>query len=60
MLPIFFFVVNVLLIIIGLLYEPVETGMGLILVLSGIPLYVIGVAWENKPNSFKRKMSECR
>ena len=57
-LPIIFFVVNVFLIILGLVYEPVETGFGLLMVLSGIPFYIIGVAWTNKPASFNRKMSK--
>ena len=56
--PIIFFIVNVFLIILGLIYEPVETGFGLLMVLSGIPFYVIGVAWTDKPVAFKRRMSK--
>lgn len=31
---------------------PYDTGMGLVIVCSGIPVYIIGVMWKKKPKAF--------
>lgn len=52
--PVFFLIIVVFLLIFPLMEEPVETGIGLLIVLSGIPVYLLGVAWKKKPKSFQR------
>ena len=34
--------------------KPFEVIMGVLITLSGIPAYLIGVAWKNKPESFQK------
>lgn len=58
--PIFFLLVTVYLVIAPAFEKPSETLMGVIVVLSGVPVYLIGVAWTSKPKSFLRAYSEFR
>lgn len=39
--------------------EPVQTGIGLLMILTSIPIYLVFVAWKNKPKWFQNGMSEC-
>ncbi len=51
-----FMVVVTFLLIVPLYAAPYDTGMGLLCVVSGIPVYLIGVAWKNKPKVFNDYM----
>ena len=35
-------------------------GMGCLIIITGIPVYVICVKWKNKPKSFTRSICMCR
>ncbi|XP_047496453.1 large neutral amino acids transporter small subunit 1-like [Penaeus chinensis] len=48
-LPITFLACCVYLVVVPMVTEPRSTGMGIIMTLSGIPVYVAGVLWKNKP-----------
>ncbi len=50
--PITFLVCCIFLLIIPLYAAPTDTGMGLAIVCSGVPVYLIGVAWKGKPKIF--------
>lgn len=52
--PITFLCAVVFLLIIPLYAAPEDTGMGMLIVLSGLPVYVIAVKWKNKPKSINR------
>lgn len=56
--PILFFCVNTFLLVLGLVFSPKDTGMGLLLLLSGIPFYIFGVVWKKKPMFFRQKMRQ--
>ncbi len=49
-------IVVVFLLIVPLYAAPYDTGMGLLCVVSGIPVYIICVAWKNKPKVFNDYM----
>lgn len=51
--PIFYFIICVFLIITPLTSSPMECLMGLIMIATGIPIYMLGVMWERKPQGFR-------
>ena len=56
--PILFIVVTVFLIIMPLFNSPFEWLMGVIVTLTGIPVYIVGVAWKRKPKVFTNFVSK--
>jgi len=54
--PIVFGLACVFLLVASLFAAPRDTGMGCLITLTGIPVYLIGVAWKNKPKAFNRLM----
>ncbi|KAL5021429.1 hypothetical protein ScPMuIL_000584 [Solemya velum] len=50
--PIIFLCAVVFLLCVPLYAAPKDTGMGVLIVLSGLPVYVIGVKWKSKPKAF--------
>ncbi|XP_033638823.1 large neutral amino acids transporter small subunit 1-like [Asterias rubens] len=48
-LPVLFVFVCVFLVVFGAIGQPVDTLIGFAISLSGIPIYFIGIYWENKP-----------
>ncbi|XP_052817176.1 large neutral amino acids transporter small subunit 2-like [Mya arenaria] len=49
--PITFLIAVIFLLIVPLFAAPTDTGMGLLFVLSGLPVYVVGVRWTHKPKA---------
>ena len=47
-----FLIAVIFLLIVPLFAAPKDTGMGLLLVLTGLPVYLIGVCWKSKPRAF--------
>ncbi|KAK9979114.1 hypothetical protein ABG768_012559 [Culter alburnus] len=50
--PVIFLIFWAFLLIFSLYSEPLVCGIGLAIMLSGVPVYLCGVYWENKPKSF--------
>ncbi|XP_001655456.2 Y+L amino acid transporter 2 [Aedes aegypti] len=51
--PTLFVIICAFLIVVPCYVAPYEVGMGVLLTLAGIPVYYVGVAWKNKPESFE-------
>ncbi|XP_012934927.1 Y+L amino acid transporter 2-like [Aplysia californica] len=54
--PIIYTIVTIYLVILPLYASPTETGIGLLIICTGIPVYIIFVAWTSKPKIFDRYM----
>ncbi|KAH9499797.1 Large neutral amino acids transporter small subunit 2 [Bulinus truncatus] len=54
--PFFFLLTVLFLLIVPLMAAPYDTGMGVLIVCSGIPVYVLGVMWKKKPTVFQNFM----
>ncbi|KAL4657198.1 large neutral amino acids transporter small subunit 2 [Arapaima gigas] len=50
--PVIYLLFWAFLLIFSLYSEPVVCGIGLAIMFSGVPVYLLGVRWENKPRRF--------
>lgn len=57
--PIVFVFICAFLVILPIFDKPFDTGMGILITLSGIPAYLIGVKWTEKPKWFNRYLCNC-
>lgn len=46
------------LLVFSLWSEPVVCGIGLAIMLTGVPVYFLGVYWQHKPKCFNNFISE--
>ncbi|XP_076322301.1 large neutral amino acids transporter small subunit 2-like isoform X1 [Tachypleus tridentatus] len=53
-LPVLFLVICAFLVFLPFYVNPWDTGIGAIIMLSGIPVYFLTIYWENKPKFYKR------
>jgi len=56
--PILFIAASVFLVIFPLVQDPVNSGIGILMILSGIPVYWVAVAWKDKPKSFIQEVNK--
>lgn len=56
-LPIIFFIICAFLVTLPCYVRPWEVGVGLVIIFSGIPVYMVFIHWENKP-LWLEKMSD--
>jgi solute carrier family 7 (L-type amino acid transporter), member 5 len=50
--PYLFLIAIACLVVIPAITQPVDTAIGLAILLSGIPVYYVCVRWKNKPKSY--------
>ncbi|XP_017300474.1 Y+L amino acid transporter 2 [Diaphorina citri] len=55
--PISFVLICVFLVVTPILEAPREVGMAVLITLSGVPVYLIGVKWRDKPEAFTRSFN---
>lgn len=58
-LPIFLLLVSIVILALTIYQKPKESGLGLLLIALGAPLYLIFVYWENKPKPVKNLILKC-
>lgn len=56
--PITFFIISAFLIVVPCYAEPYQVGMGVLITVAGIPVYLFGVVWQNKPTSVQNSIGE--
>lgn len=57
-LPLTFLAVCLFLVTFPFYVSPWETGMGIAITLSGIPVYALTIFWENKPKFYRKAISK--
>lgn len=57
--PIIYLLASLFVTIVPMYASPVETGYGVLMILSSVPVYFVCVAWKNKPKWFRHGMREC-
>lgn len=50
--PIFYLLATVFVTAVPMVASPVETGFGLLMILSSVPVYYVFILWKNKPMWF--------
>jgi len=53
LLPIFFLLIMAFLVLFPLFYNAVECLVGLAIIATGLPVYLLMVAWNNKPLAYQ-------
>jgi len=54
LIPLLFLVICTFLVFLPIYVRPFEVGMGIAITATGIPAYLIGVAWKGKPDGLKK------
>lgn len=60
--PVLFILICAFLIIVPCYVAPMEVGLGILITLTGIPFYYVGVAWKDKPKKFRewnQRITRC-
>lgn len=52
--PIVFFLLSAFLMVVPCYVAPYEVGMGVLITITGIPVYWFGVVWKDKPKPVQR------
>lgn len=52
--PVLYLIATVFVTAVPMAVTPVETGIGILMILSSIPVYVICIMWKEKPKWFVR------
>lgn len=51
--PIIYTLATIFITIVPMVASPIETGIGIAIILTGVPVYFIFVYWKNKPTIIK-------
>ncbi|XP_054730586.1 Y+L amino acid transporter 2 [Anastrepha obliqua] len=54
--PIIYLLATIFVTVVPMYASPVETGYGILMILSSIPVYLVFIAWKNKPIWFQKTM----
>lgn len=56
--PILYLLATAFVTIVPMIASPRETGVGLLMILTSVPVYFIFIAWQSKPKAFQKTMGE--
>lgn len=56
--PIVYLLASLFVTIVPMIASPVETGYGVLMILTAVPVYAVCIAWKSKPKWFQRGMGE--
>lgn len=56
--PIVYLIATAFVTVVPMIASPVETGYGILMILTSIPVYLIFIAWKNKPKWFQHAMGK--
>lgn len=56
--PILYLIFSLLLIVLPIYTSPIETSMGILILLSGLPVYYLTARWEQKPVLYQRAIDK--
>merc|ERR1712156_818476 len=56
--PILYTIATIFITIVPMVASPVETGIGIAIILTGVPVYFIFVYWKNKPQFIKSLLAK--
>lgn len=56
--PVLYLIATAFVVIVPMIASPIETGYGLLMILTSIPVYFVMIAWKSKPKAFQRAMGE--
>lgn len=56
--PIVYLLATIFVTVVPMYASPVETGYGILMILSSIPVYLVFIAWKNKPIWFQKTMGK--
>ncbi|XP_067618948.1 Y+L amino acid transporter 2 isoform X1 [Eurosta solidaginis] len=54
--PVIYLLATIFVTVVPMYASPVETGYGILMILSSIPVYLVFIAWKNKPIWFQKTM----
>lgn len=54
--PVIYLLASLFVTVVPMYASPVETGYGVLMILSSIPVYLVCIAWKNKPKWFRHGM----
>jgi len=57
--PVIYILATIFITIVPMVASPLETGIGIAIIATGIPVYFIFVAWKNKPRCILRFIASC-
>lgn len=58
LLPIVFFITCLFLVLLPFYVSPYETGIGVAITLTGVPIYFLTVQWKSKPRLYNKLISK--
>lgn len=56
--PIIYLLATIFVTVVPMYASPVETGYGILMILTSVPVYLVLIAWKSKPLCFQKLMGK--